>query len=681
MKNQVPAPVTEELRLLETVITNLKRLRKGPAVADHDKALLELRGALAEERLVDDIASVVEAMERTAALAAQQARVKRGTVNLANPYFGHMVLDDDHGKRSILIGKTTFISDRVRIVDWRNAPISRLFYQYAEGDEYDETINENDVSGEVLIRRTVAIDEGELLSVANDEHLWVKNAEDDWIDAHEQQAALAGGAGTAARATTLGTGQVGRADRHLREITSLLDPEQFNLITRPNSGVVLIQGSAGSGKTTVGLHRIAYLNFLDKQGFKPHRMMIMVYSRALANYIKQVLPALGVDGVQVKQYDRWASDLRKQHYRGLPNLYSDETPALVTRFKTSTALLKMLDEVSKKRRGDDPLRVFEEMLTDKSWIKGGIKKYAPLQFSENEADKIHRWCTKQHFQRVDGGGPNDFEKPCFDVEDDTILLRLYQNLRGPLLAKRKQKLLYHHIMVDEAQDLSPLELAVIMGTAGQRQSVTLAGDAAQTVKEHRDFSSWTDVMEALGLPHVQISPLQVSYRSTRQIMSLARDVLGPLAPDEPLAAPREGAPVSHLKFPGMGEAVTFLSRAITDLVHREPLANIALLTADVGDAVEWYQFLDRSEVPNLSLVDDQDFSFAPGVEVTDIRSSKGLEFDYVVVLGVDRQNFPATPASRHLLHVACTRAAHQLWLVSTGVPSPLIPDGLMGLTS
>jgi DNA helicase-2/ATP-dependent DNA helicase PcrA len=685
---ETPAVVLEEERLLVTVNDNIRRLKKGPAVADHAATMVSLRDSLQDEKLVDDIASIVEAMDRTAALMAQQQKsAAQGTVDLESPYFGHMVLDDDFGKRSILVGKNTFISDRVRIVDWRNAPISRIFYQYAEGDDYDEVVNGRDISGEVLIRRTMTISDGELRRLTTDEETWIKDLDGGWLDLREREARMAGGAGIAIRPDNLGTkASAGRRDKHLPEIASLLDQEQFGLITQVDSGVVVIQGSAGSGKTTVGLHRIAYLCFHDARSFQPKRMMVIVFSRALAAYISQVLPALGVEGVKVGEYPRWARDLRKSHFkRQVPERYNEDTPALISRFKTHTAVLKMIDALAETRFGDDPTTVFEEMFTDHQWLADGVAKWAPQAFSDNEVTKIHRWCTKQHFFRVDDGGMAEHEVPTIDAEDDTILLRIHQVVRGPLTTdgrgpKRGGRILkYDHLMIDEAQDLSPLEMAVLIHTAGKRQSVTVAGDVAQKVMEHREFTSWTDVLEALSLGHVEVSPLQVSYRSTRQIMEVARDILGPLAPDEPVTAPREGMPVGHLAFGDMGEAVTWLAPALTDLMAREPNANVALLTSDLDQAREWYEVFERAEVPNLGLVDDQDFSFAPGIEVTDIRSSKGLEFDYVAVLGVDARHFGLQPSARHLLHVGATRAAHQLWLVSTDVPSPLIPDGLSKL--
>jgi DNA helicase-2/ATP-dependent DNA helicase PcrA len=73
----------------------------------------------------------------------------------------------------------------------------------------------------------------------------------------------------------------------------------------------------------------------------------------------------------------------------------------------------------------------------------------------------------------------------------------------------------------------------------------------------------------------------------------------------------------------------------------------------------------------------QDFSFKPGIDVTDIRQVKGLEFDYVVLMDPTEQNYPSVDASRHLLHIAATRTAYQLWIVCTGIASKLLPTELI----
>ena len=106
-----------------------------------------------------------------------------------------------------------------------------------------------------------------------------------------------------------------------------------------------MQGSAGSGKTTIGLHRIAYLAFADPRRFRPERMLVVVYQRALATYVSRVLPSLDVDG-------RAGDDLRRlgrcRATRGValdrrPGL-TDETPSLVMRAKSHGAMLKILDD-------------------------------------------------------------------------------------------------------------------------------------------------------------------------------------------------------------------------------------------------------------------------------------------------------------------------------------------------
>ena len=86
-------------------------------------------------------------------------------------------------------------------------------------------------------------------------------------------------------------------------------------------------------------------------------------------------------------------------------------------------------------------------------------------------------------------------------------------------------------MVDEVQDFSPLELAVLLDTTSKQRSVTLAGDTAQAIAPEHGFSNWTELLADLGIAHERVEPLRVSYRSTREIVELAEHVLGPLQGD------------------------------------------------------------------------------------------------------------------------------------------------------
>ncbi|MFT6234320.1 MAG: DNA helicase-2/ATP-dependent DNA helicase PcrA, partial [Myxococcota bacterium] len=81
--------------------------------------------------------------------------------------------------------------------------------------------------------------------------------------------------------------------------------------------------------------------------------------------------------------------------------------------------------------------------------------------------------------------------------------------------------------------------------------------------------------------------------------------------------------------------------------------------------------LDRAELPRLRQVHNQDFEFAPGVEVTEVAQVKGLEFDYVVLVEVSANAYPDTPEARRVLHVGATRAVHQLWVTTVGSPSQM----------
>lgn len=771
--------VAEEQKCLRRILTHLEDEKNRPPErreVDYDTQLLQLRDEIAASRM-EDVPPLLEQMERLQGIAARQRELTQGHADPRSPYFGRMVLSENDRTREVLIGRSTYLDAKagIRIVDWRDAPVSRLFYRYAEGEGYEEVFGGREVEGEVLVRRSVTIVEAELRRVVSPQGTFLKPGNGEWRRGGAS-VRLQGGEGTASRAEQhrapgrLGVG--GEADlgedKHLKEITALIDPRQFELITRPDSGLVVIQGGAGSGKTTIGLHRLAYLAFRDARRFRPDRMLVIVFNDALARYIAQVLPALDVQGVAVRTYASWASKLRQQMMPEFPARYSEDTPPVVTRLKKHPVMLHLveryvrdavedvernLDNATRNhpelrdvvrlawdatrgrplahrahglsswlqksaprmasgerhqlertieralRRATDLISAWADLLTDRKRLQACLEEHAPSAMNEREIARALEWCRQrcsllltdleqaeevqeetdaedeEDYRAIDGKSLE--EGAALDPEDDTLLLLLWQQLRGPIQkAGTKEALVYEHVLVDEAQDLSPVELTVVTRCVSKAQSITLAGDVAQRLHMDNGFSGWEDALGTLGLSHVAIEPLQVSYRSTAEIIEFSRAVLGDLAPTLPPKAIREGAPVELFRFADSGEAVGFLAEALKELLDVEPRASVAVIARHPEQAELFYHGLARAETPKLRRIAQQDFPFKPGIDVTDVRQVKGLEFDYVILVEVSDTTYPDEADARHLLHIAATRAAHQLWIVTSGRPSGLLPEEL-----
>ena len=764
-----PPIVREEMQLLDVVLRKIDgggpRSRRARTPVDDAGALIELRDALAEAK-PEDQGSILEQMHRIEALSRQRGKGDVPPVDRKSPYFGHLRLDEGGKRRDVLIGARSFVEPGggVQIVDWRNAPVSRLFYRYEEGDAYEERLGDRLVEGEIVARRTVAIVDAELRRVASPQGTFSRDLHTGaWREVATRRARLhiardgsaAEVVGTAARATpalpapaatpaTRGRlgfedGGVRRPDRHLPAIAALIDPRQFELITQPSSGLIAVQGSAGSGKTTIGLHRIAYLAFAEPRRFRPEKMLVIVYQRALAAYVSRVLPSLDVDGVPVITFAGWAEAVRRATLPALEAGITEDTPPVVMRAKAHGALLRIIDDrqvaladwCRARLEGDlagnpdaaaavafwdgtsgpvdgrvtalatwlrdatvdpatrnalenvgralrartrDVVGEWAALFTDRAALGDGFARHAPGAFTPGQLDDLHRWCVAR--DRLRTGGPSeDGDVFALDAEDEALLLRIYQRQRGRL-SDGKGSLAYEHMMVDEVQDFSPLELAVLLDTTSAHRSVTLAGDTAQAIAPEHGFSNWAELLDFLAISHERVEPLRVSYRSTREIVDAAEHVLGPLMGDVRPVAPRAGAPVESFAFASAGEAAEFLSHALKELVRLEPEASVALLARHPEQARVYYEALAHAEVPGIRLVADQDFSFTAGIDVTDVRQSKGLEFDIVILLEVSDASYPASDDARRLLHVAMTRAAHQLWVTHTGTPSPLLPANL-----
>ena len=766
----LPPIVGEEQRLLEIVLRKLDggNVRKPRLQVDDASALIELRDALAEAK-PEDQGSILEQMHRIEAISRQRGKGDTPPVDRKSPYFGHLRLEEGGKRRDVLIGARSFVEPGggVQIVDWRNAPVSRLFYRYEEGDLYEERLGDRLVEGEILARRTVAIVDADLRRVATPLATYARDFRTGvWREVAARKARLqiardgsaativppspsVGGGAPALPAAPAVRGKLGvdetgarRPDRHLPAIAALIDPRQFELITQPSSGLIAVQGSAGSGKTTIGLHRIAYLAFAEPRRFRPDKMLVIVYQRALAAYVSRVLPSLDVDGVAVMTFAGWAAAALRAALPRLEAGLTDETPSVVMRLKAHGALLRLIDDrqaalaawCRARLEGDlegkpegaatltfwdgtrgpvdgrvtalaqwvrdtpldpalrnavenagralrartrDVVAEWAGLLTDRQALGDGFARHAPGVFSPGQIDDVHRWCVERERRRIGGTGEDDGETFALDAEDEALLLRVYQQQRGRLPDfTGKGVLAYQHLMVDEVQDFSPLELAVLLDATSAQRSVTLAGDTAQAIAPEHGFSNWAELLDFLEIAHERVEPLRVSYRSTREIVDCAEHVLGPLMGDVRPVAPRAGAPVEAFAFASAGECTEFLSHALKELVRAEPEASVALLARHPEQARLYYEALARAEVPTLRLVDNQDFSFTSGIDVTDVRQSKGLEFDIVILLEVTDASYPASDDARRLLHVAMTRAAHQLWVTHTGAPSPLLPEPL-----
>jgi DNA helicase II / ATP-dependent DNA helicase PcrA len=790
--------VSEEEDTLRRVDENLRtQVARTPRAdaSNYDERLLDLRDQIGAAR-TEDLPPLVQEMERLQALANRLRDVEEVKVDPRSPYFGRLLLEENGKKREVLIGRATHLDTKssVRIVDWRDAPVSRLYYRYEEGDDYDEEFGGREISGTVKLRRSIGITDGVLRRIGSPQGTFVR-ASQGFRRVDQQASRLAGGAGTALRAEQhrrpgkLGVGGEATEDKHLKEITSLIDKRQFELITRPDAGLVVIQGGAGSGKTTIGLHRLAYLAFRDPRRFRPDRMLIIVFNDALVRYIAQVLPALGVAGVVTRTYGDWAARTRQALYPRLPTRYHEDTPSIVTRLKKHPALLHWIREHAQRRgeqaetelknalaadgeAGESVLKAFRstqgrplahrfhslgglataeagralstngrvaleriaargqaeardvvgawaELFTDREALGAALDRLAPGVFTPGSLDRAHAWCSarvsevlneiegakgtrparparaqkgdsdspppeddddaRDHIEiRAGIDGQDILERARVDIEDDTLLLLLHQTLRGPLTrGVSKDPIIFEHILVDEAQDLSPLELAVVLDTSSKARSVTLAGDVQQRMLLDNGFSDWNGVLGELGFSHVEIEPLKLAYRSTHEIIELARAVLGPLASADAPAAVRHGAPVELFLLGHAGDAVAFLTEALRELGSNEPNASVAVVSRFPEQADVYYHALVRSEVRGVRRVADQDFTFKPGIDVTDVRQVKGLEFDYVILVDVNDGAYPDDDEARHLLHIAATRAAHQLWLITSGKPSPLLPRELL----
>jgi DNA helicase IV len=680
--------VDEEEALLQRTLAALtsaaSRARRALAVP----RLADELSALKEEAATANVADLPHLFNQMDLISPVVDRVgARAFANLQSPYFAHLRVDGPVGVRDYLLGRESFTDPTadVRIIDWRTAPLARVFYNYQEGDDYEETVGERLIHGDVLMRRLVIIERGVLTGIRRGQLSLERTPDGRWVDTSARAASLGGGSGTAVRSGSLGVGR-GTAQSRRFDITAQLDPSQFAAMNVAADQPLLVLGSAGSGKTTVALHRLAMLAAKELSQVARGRLLVVVPEEGLARLSRRLLAPLGLDKVPVKTLSGWAVDTARKAFQVRELEAYQDAPPLVTRLKRHPALaaaLKRHPTVGHKTSSFSALRrQLAEVFTDRRFLAGVVESsggdlpstaieetvhHTMLQIASRLSDTDLADYDADSTTTIDGKslseGTPEALAGTIDVEDLPILMSFLAERQGLELESTA------HLVLDEAEDFSVFELFVLGSLLSQERSCTVAGDEMQQTTS--SFPGWSSLLETLGVPDAEQCRLKVSYRCPPPIAELARHVLGPTAPGlEATPDARAAAPVGFHHFPSFDQAALFLRDAIQDLMEREPRASVAVIASSSEAADRFHAGL--SGLSGVRRVIEGQYSFEPGVDVTDADEVKGLEWDYVVLPDVTARAWPVDDESRRKLHVAVTRAAHQLWVLSYDLRSRLI---------
>ena len=568
---------------------------------------------------------------------------------LKKPYFARIVLEEavnDGSTKTIEYKLGVAANPDCRIVDWRKAPIAKLYYEYKEGDEYSEQILGKERTGRVVLRNTLEVDKVGIKRITcrfgtfekKDAH-WVKVSDNS---------------------------KPKRTDGSMPDILSLITEEQFRTITEEANSAILIQGVAGSGKTTVALHRLAWLLHPENSPLKPHEAVFVVLSKALKNYVFNSLPKLEVHGVRVLTFKELAAETlgtilpNLKHADGTIRRPVDPTPRGIDRVKRSMAVLIALENFAKTYSARTSWAGYEKDL---------LAIFSqPRQILElDDTGLLDLELINSARARIEENIKNN----TIDFADDALLLRLIElktgniTLRGGMPGKLK------HIAIDEVQDYSPSELAALIGAVDDTKNLTIVGDASQSTDENSTFPGWDNLRERWAFKDAMSSyvSLKVSHRSTLQIMKLADAIQGrDLVTDGRIGRVPIWFKCSN-ESSGIGVAREWLSKAM----ERYPGYLTAVICSDVHEAKYVVSLLSPTFGGGVRLGDEYSFSFDEGIVVAAVKEVKGLEFTNVLLWNPSAKSYPVSQEMRNALYIAVTRAEENLSIVTWGKPTDLLP--------
>ena len=651
----------------------------------------DLTETLVASRRDEERAQVASDEAVSHALAHQHDDVIESLKSLEEkPYFGRVVLEEEDEASGVLrtieykIGYAS--NPDCRIIDWRKAPLSKLYYEYKEGEDYCEVIQGRERIGTVALRNRVEIVKGELMQVDNRlgsfRRITSKDGGSEWVTASAAKRAHQQRSGEGAESGA-NNDSVGRDFGSLPDILSLITPEQFSTITHDASSAVLLQGVAGSGKTTVALHRLSWLLAQSELRIAPSDVVVLTLGPSLSQYIKSTLPRLEISGVPVYSFREWCSqliasllprELLVESVGGangssvvrVPVLSTGHLrpPSAIERAKRSVGLLLTLEEKAKAfsvAGSSQSISVIDLVLA----ALVDARRVVALDNSKLLSESLVRDAYDRTKEMVARG--------TLDRSDYSLLLRAAQllkrvpnNFAGSLQGARVAGP-FKHVVIDEVQDYSPIELAVVLSTLVPEGSLTLVGDVSQRTED--GFPGWSRLQGwwAERKKSSSFVKLDVSHRCTREIMRCASMLGDPsLSPASLDTAGRAGPKPRWLQGVDSDQALEGLIDWIHARSTEEPNALLAVVGFSAAVCRELKSLLTPSFGPAVRLLEDGEVSFEEGVLIGEAASLKGLEFYGVAVWEPSSKVVPNGQIGANLLYVAATRAQEHLAFITSG---------------
>ncbi len=612
----------------------------------------------------------------------------------SKPYFGRIDIRDPKQKHdeTFYIGKSGITGEDARpiVIDWRS-PIASVYYENHLGKVEYSVKSEGIQEVDLKRKRSYEIENGKLLDYYDVEVV----ANDDLLNKY-----------------------LGRSKKKvLNEIIATIQTEQNRIIRKNPRHNLIVQGAAGSGKTTVAMHRISYILYNYPHLFRPQDFYIIGSNRILLNYITGVLPDLDVDGVSQMTMEQLFTNLLYEDWNVSPGKIRPLTNDPDVTMKGQTAWFEKLrdwcdryeksqiparnvyvknggvqllskdvvEEVIRERTRlsmEEKIIILNEILMGKLENEIGDKN---VLYSEEQKKDLIKLCRYYFgrgefkgsiydlyedflFERKMEGQEARYERGTYDLYDLAALAFLYRRIKETDGIREAS-----HVVIDEAQDFGMMAYRVLKYCL-RSCTYTIMGDVSQNIHPGFGLNDWEELRELmLSEEYDSFSVLRKSYRNTIEISETAVGILEhgrfPIYPIEPIV--RHGAPVEIQKCASREALIERTADSIAAF-REKGLDTIAVICKDRAEADEVTRAL--SGYTDVRNCDEATVEFGSGVMVLPIDLTKGLEFDAVVIFDPTEEKYPSGDENVKLLYVAATRALHELKIFHCGPLSAMIAE-------